>query len=75
MRTSGCAAPREDWQLFSGWAADIAKAFGCSVAEHEATILRAWTGLANYLEELIAERRRSLSDDLLSELIRARGPG
>ena len=68
-------APREDWQLFSGWAADIAKAFGFSVAEHEATILRAWTGLANYLEELIADRRRSLSDDLLSELIRAEDQG
>lgn len=68
-------APREDWQLFSGWAADIAKAFGCSVAEHEKTILRAWTGLAGYLEELIADRRRRLSDDLLSELIRAEDQG
>jgi cytochrome P450 len=49
-------------------------AFGCSVAEHEATILPAWTGLASYIEELIDARRRSLSDDLLSELIRAEDP-
>jgi cytochrome P450 len=50
-------APREDWHLFSAWAADISKAFGCSVAEHESVILRAWTGLEGYVEELIAARR------------------
>jgi cytochrome P450 len=68
-------APREDWDLFSGWAADITKAFGCSVAEHESAILRAWAGLEGYVEELIAARRRSLSDDLISELIRAEDDG
>lgn len=68
-------APREDWQLFSAWAADISEAFGCSVAEHESSILRAWTGLEGYVEELIAARRRSLSDDLISELIRVEDDG
>ncbi len=68
-------APREDWQLFSAWAADISKAFGCSVAEHESSILRAWAGLEGYVEELIAARRRSLTDDLISELIRAEDNG
>jgi cytochrome P450 len=63
-------APRQDWHLFSAWAADISKAFGCSVAENESSILRAWAGLEGYVEELIATRRRSLSDDLISELIR-----
>lgn len=63
-------APREDWHLFSAWATDISKAFGCSVAEHESSILRAWAGLEGYVEELIATRRRSLGDDLISELIR-----
>lgn len=68
-------APREDWQLFSAWAADISEAFGCSVAEHESSILRAWTGLEGYVEEFIAARRRSLSDDLISELIRVEDDG
>lgn len=68
-------APREDWHLFSAWAADVSKAFGCSVAEHESAILRAWAGLEGYVEELIAVRRRSLTDDLISELIRVEDDG
>lgn len=68
-------APREDWHLFSAWAADLSKAFGCSVAEHESAILRAWAGLEGYVEELIAARRRSLTDDLISELIRVEDDG
>jgi cytochrome P450 len=58
-------APRKDWQLFSDWAPDVAKAFGANVVGHEAAILRAWTGLEGYVEELIAARRRSLTDDLI----------
>ena len=68
-------APREDWRLFSTWAADISKAFGCNVAEEESAILRAWEQLDAYLEELITRRRRSLGDDLISELIRAEEDG
>jgi cytochrome P450 len=68
-------APREDWHLFSDWAADLSKAFGCSVAEEESAILRAWAGLEGYVEDLIAARRRSLTDDLISELIRAEDDG
>jgi cytochrome P450 len=68
-------APREDRHLFSDWAADLSKAFGCSVAEEESAILRAWAGLEGYVEDLIAARRRSLTDDLISELIRAEDDG
>jgi cytochrome P450 len=64
-------APREDWQLFSMWAAEISRAFGCNVAEETPAIVRAWEQLDAYLEELIARRRRSPGDDLVSELIRA----
>ena len=53
-------APREDWQLFSGWAADISKAFGGNVAEDESAILRAWEALDGYLEDLIECRRQLL---------------
>ena len=52
-------APREDWRLFSMWAADISRAFGCNVAEETPAILRAWEQLDAYLEELISRRRRS----------------
>ncbi|OBI92718.1 cytochrome P450 [Mycobacterium asiaticum] len=68
-------APREDWWLFSAWAADISKVFGGNVAGSESTILRAWEQLEAYIEALIASRQRSLTDDLISELIRAQGDG
>ena len=64
-------APREDWHLFSGWADDLSKAFGLNVATEEPAILAAWEQLDAYVEELIARRRHSLTDDLISELIRA----
>jgi cytochrome P450 len=68
-------ASREDWQLFSDWAADISKAFGGNVAEHEPAILRSWDALDGYLEELIKRRRHSLADDLISDLIRVEDDG
>jgi cytochrome P450 len=68
-------APREDWRLFSDWAADISKAFGGNVAENESAIVRSWDALDGYLEELIERRRHSLADDLISELIRIEDDG
>jgi cytochrome P450 len=68
-------APRQDWRLFSTWAGDISKAFGVHVAEEESAILRGWGQLDAYVEDLIERRRRSLSDDLVSELIRAEEDG
>jgi cytochrome P450 len=67
-------APQEDWRLFSTWASDISKAFGCNVAEETPAIVQAWEHLDAYIEELIARRRLSLGDDLISELIRAEDP-
>jgi cytochrome P450 len=68
-------APREDWRLFSAWASDISKAFGCNVAEETSSIVRAWEQLDAYIEELIARRREDLGDDLISELIRVENHG
>jgi cytochrome P450 len=68
-------APREDWRLFSTWAADISKAFGANVAEETSAIVQAWEHLDGYMEELIARRRLSLGDDLISELIRVEDDG
>jgi cytochrome P450 len=67
--------PREDWPLFSDCLRRISKAFGITVAGYEADILVAWQNLDAYLDGLIARRRRSPSDDLLSELIRAETDG
>lgn len=68
-------APRRDWRLFSAWADDISKVFGANIAGAESAILSAWEQLEAYIEALIARRRHSLTDDLISELIRAQDDG
>jgi cytochrome P450 len=68
-------APSKDWELFARWADDLTKAFGCNVAAEESAILHAWQQLDAYLEDLIARRRQSPGDDLISELIRVEKDG
>jgi cytochrome P450 len=67
--------PRRDWRLFSGWVADISKIFDWNLAADEATVLSAWQALDDYLEDMVARRRHTLTDDLISELIRAEDDG
>jgi cytochrome P450 len=67
--------PRRDWKLFSGWVADVSKIFNWNLVADEANILRAWQALDDYLEDMVARRRRRLTDDLISELIRAEDDG
>ncbi|ORB63433.1 cytochrome P450 [Mycolicibacterium tusciae] len=64
-------APSEDSKLFSEWADDFFKLFTWNVAEHEQVILQAWAELDDYIDAMVAERRHSLTDDLISDLIRA----
>ncbi|HUL99462.1 MAG TPA: cytochrome P450 [Mycobacterium sp.] len=68
-------APPEDWRLFSAWADDIFKVFTWNVAEYEDDIMAGWDGLEAYIDEMVAHRRQTLTDDLLSELIRAEDDG
>jgi len=68
-------APSEDSKLFSEWADDFFKLFTWSVAEHEQVILQAWAELDDYIDDMVAERRNSLTDDLISDLIRAEDDG
>ena len=68
-------APREDAKLFSAWADDFFKLFSWNVLEHEQAILTAWSELDDYIDGMVAERRKSLTDDLISELIRAEDDG
>ncbi len=70
-------APREDWQQFSLWADDVFKAFSFTVdlREVEPVVMHAWRELDDYVDDMVARRRHSLTDDLLSELIRAEDDG
>jgi cytochrome P450 len=68
-------APSEDSKLFSEWADDFFKLFTWNVAEHEHVILQAWAELDEYIDAMVADRRNSLTDDLISDLIRAEDDG
>lgn len=68
-------APAEDWELFSAWTDDIFKAFSWNVAQETDTILTAWEAVDQYVDEMVADRRGTLTDDLISELIRAEHAG
>lgn len=68
-------APAEDWELISAWADDIFKALSWEAAANEARILTAWSELDSYIDDMVARRRPALTDDLISELIRAEDDG
>ena len=68
-------APPEDWELFSSWTDDILKAFSWNAANETPTILTAWAALDTYIDDMVARRRHALTDDLISELIRAEDDG
>ena len=68
-------APSQDWQLFSTWADEFFKTFTFNAAEYEPDILKAWGELDDYVDDMVAERRTSPTDDLISELIRAEDEG
>ena len=68
-------APRQDWQLFSDWADDIFKIFTWNVADHAAVIIGAFDELDAYIDDMVAQRRHDLTDDLMSQLIRAEDDG
>ncbi|MGQ9351881.1 cytochrome P450 [Mycolicibacterium gilvum] len=70
-------APREDWRLFSQWAEDVVRVFGFSVdvAASQDHVMRAWNALDDYVDAMVEDRRTRLTDDLISELIRAEDDG
>ncbi|OBJ54939.1 cytochrome P450 [Mycobacterium asiaticum] len=70
-------APRGDWGQFEGWAEAIFKMvnFSVNLVEEMPTVLRGWAELDAYVDDMIAERRHHLTDDLLSALIRAEDDG
>lgn len=69
-------APREDWQQFSHWADEIFKAFSFEVEDDlEVEVMKAWGELDDYVDDMVAHRRRHPTQDLLSDLIRAEDDG
>jgi cytochrome P450 len=70
-------APRGSWAQFSGWAEAIFKManFSVDLADEMPAILRGWAELDAYVDGMVDERRDRLTDDLLSDLIRARDDG
>lgn len=70
-------APREDWEQFSLWADDIFTAFSLDLEAgiDEALVMTAWGELDDYVDEMVARRRHTPTDDLLSDLIRAEDEG
>jgi len=69
--------PLADRQLFTKWTGEATHGLAAGIAPPEVIELAmaAADNLASYFSELIAERRSSLSDDILSNLIRAEEEG
>jgi cytochrome P450 len=67
--------PSEDWHLFSDWADDIFKFFDWNIANDAPDIMRAWKELEAYLDDMVSLRHHALTDDLLSDMMRAEMDG
>lgn len=68
--------PAADRHLFKQWTVDVGLVFANVVTDEQRQVATdALTSLFGYVRELIAERRRSPGDDLLSGLIQAEEAG
>jgi cytochrome P450 len=68
-------APKKDWQLFSRWASDVLEVFSFDMADKLDIIKRAQDELDAYSRQLIADRRNSPAEDLITDLIAAEEAG
>lgn len=68
-------APKSDWELFSRWATDVLRVFDNNFKEDAPRIMAAQDEIDAYVRGLIAERRASPRDDLLTDLIAAEEAG
>ncbi|MCW2815469.1 MAG: cytochrome [Nocardioides sp.] len=60
-----------DWQQVAHWADDLGASFSIDVGNQVPRIEAAIAGLSGYLDEVVADRRRSPRDDLVSTLVAA----
>ena len=68
-------APKADWKEFSRWATDVLRIFNGNLQEDMPTITAAQDELDEYTLGLIADRRDTPADDLLTDLIAAEEEG
>ncbi len=69
-------APEKDWEQFAQWADDIFAAFSFDPdGIDENHVMHSWNELDAYVDDMVARRRHTLTDDLLSDLIRAEEDG
>ena len=71
-------APREDWQrvlIVGRRRLQGLHLLTVGVREIEPVVMRAWGQLDEYVDDMVDRRRLSLTDDLLSDLIRAEDDG
>jgi cytochrome P450 len=68
-------APKDDWQLFSRLAADVLRIFNGTLHEDLPVIMAAQEELDEYTRALIADRRATPADDLITALIQAEEAG
>ena len=70
------AIPEADREIFAEWTTDIGLAFGAvGDPDVNAKVERALANLDEYVISVVAERRKSGGDDLLSDLIRVEEAG
>jgi cytochrome P450 len=63
--------PEGEWAQVAHWADDLGKSFGIRVREDLPRIEAALAGLTGYLDTVIADRRTTPRDDLVSTLVAA----
>jgi cytochrome P450 len=68
-------APKADWELFSRWATDVLRIFDNNFRNDMPLIMAAQDELDAYTRALIADRRATPRDDLLTDLIAAEEAG
>ena len=61
--------PAGDFAKFHAWSSDLSLAFGSRIGEQRGRIESALLNLYDYVDGLLAERRRSAQDDLISALV------
>jgi len=67
--------PAGDFARFHDWSSDLSLAFGSRIAENLPRIEAGLVALSEYVDGLLAERRRAPQDDLISGLIEVEEQG
>ena len=63
--------PEDNWPQVARWADDLGASFSIDVGNQVPRIEAALTGLAGYVEEVVADRRAHPRDDLVTTLVQA----